>query len=67
MCDDNSVNALYVHIGKTVEALFYDAGSVTRAKVIAKLCLLLDEEPDCIRQSEIAGAVSLLIYHFAAG
>lgn len=65
MCDDNAVNALHVHIGKAVEALFYEGEPVTRAKVIAQLCLLLDEEPDCILQNEIAGAVSLLTYPFA--
>lgn len=65
MCDENCVNALHVHIGKAVEALLNEAGSVTRAKVIAQLCLLLDEEPDCTLQNEIAGAVSLLTYPFA--
>jgi len=65
MCDENSVKVLHVHIGKAVEALFYAGESVTCAKVIAQLCLLLDEEPDGILQNEIASAVSLLTYPFA--
>ncbi|PQK94911.1 hypothetical protein CG435_22830 [Pantoea ananatis] len=60
MCDENCISAPHVYIGKAVESLFYDAESVTRAKVIAKLSLLLRDEPDPVRQNEISRAVSLL-------
>ncbi|KKW50242.1 hypothetical protein GC087_23700 (plasmid) [Pantoea sp. JZ2] len=60
MCDGNCSNASHVYIGKAVEALFYDAESVSRAKVIARLSLLFREEPDPARQNEIISALILL-------
>ncbi|PQK93420.1 hypothetical protein CG433_11990 [Pantoea ananatis] len=60
MCDGNCSNASHVYIGKVVEALFYDAESVSRAKVIARLSLLFREEPDPVRQNEIISALILL-------
>jgi len=60
MCDENCSNASHVYIGKAVEDLFYDAESVSRAKVIARLSLLFREEPDPVRQNEIISALILL-------
>lgn len=57
MCD---LSVPHCHIGKAVEALFYDAESVTRLKLIGKLSLMLREESDPVRQNEIANAISLL-------
>lgn len=62
MSDENRINTPHIYIGKAVEALFYDAESVKRAQLIAKLSLLFREEPDPARQNEIASAISLLSY-----
>jgi hypothetical protein len=43
-----------------VEALFYDAESVTRLKVIGKLSLMLRDESDPVRKNEIVIAITLL-------
>jgi hypothetical protein len=43
-----------------VEALFYDAESVTQLKVIGKLSLMLREESDPVRKNEIVIAITLL-------
>lgn len=50
----------HCHIGKAVEALFYDAESVTRLKVIDKLSLMLREASDRVRKKEIVIAITLL-------
>ncbi len=60
MCDEKCTNVPYVYIGKVVEDLFYDTESVSRAKVIARLSLLLREEPDPVRQNEILSSLILL-------
>lgn len=61
MCDENCIkNAPYAFIGKVVEALFYDADSVSRAKVIARLNLLFREESDPVRKNDIISALILL-------
>ena len=57
VCD---LSVPHCHIGKAVEALFYDAESVTRLKVIGKLSLMLGEESDPVRKNEIVIAITLL-------
>ncbi|ERM13346.1 hypothetical protein L585_14020 [Pantoea ananatis BRT175] len=58
MCD---FSVPHCYIGKAVEALFYDAESVTRLKVIGKLSLMLREESDPVRKNEIVIAITILI------